>query len=190
MVSMFIFTILLGLLGVAVTSMFQSVRKQQAIADASDVNRLVVERLDKQVRYANAITAPGAGTTTGSTYVEWRTGILNVASAQPQTCSQWRFLSVTKQLQSRQWTEGSYSSTVSSWVNQENGVSVLPGVAIFTLAPTVSAATLPQQQLTIAYQTTVGVQQKATRATQVTFTAQNTVGSAAPTSVCIDGTRP
>lgn len=187
---MLLLTIVMGIVTTAIIAMFHGVRKTQGEADAVDANRNLVERFDKDARFANAITKPGPGVTAGTTYVEWRTGNLGA----PQTCTQWRYVSATQQIQSRSWTEGSRSSTLTSWKTEIVGVTPLPATSIFSLPtpdPALNAASDPQkEQLTLAFQSTAGVQQRTSRATQLTVTAVNTTSAAVPANVCSDVTSP
>src|SRR3954453_7099763 len=98
LVSMGIFALLLALVAAATTSMFGSLRKQTGQTDNLDSSRKVITLLDKQVRYANAITSPGTGSD-GNFYVEWRAGNTN----QQQTSYQWRWVTTTKLLQYPSW---------------------------------------------------------------------------------------
>jgi prepilin-type N-terminal cleavage/methylation domain-containing protein len=185
MVSILLLSVLMGIVTASIIGMFQGVRKTQGEATAIDANRAVVERLDKQIRFANAITSPGAGATAGTFYVEWQSG----DTGQPQTCTQWRYVASTKALQARSWTEVPGAASP-AWVTQILGVSPIAGQNVFQPGkpdPRLSAASQPQkQQLTVEFQTTAGLQQRTTRATELTVTAVNTTSSLAPTGICSD----
>ena len=183
LVSITLLSILMALVTSAMLSMFSTTRKQQGVADAADANRAVLQRLDRDVRFANAVNTPGAGATAGSWYVEWRNG----NTGQPQTCTQWRFAAGA--LQSRSWTEGSASATLTSWSTLETGVTAVSGKPIFDLGSAVvtgSGAAPQRQQLLVAFQSTRGVQQRSVRATQLTITAANTASSTVAAGVCTD----
>jgi hypothetical protein len=166
--------------------MFQVVRKQQGQADAIDQIRVVVQKLDKSVRYANAINTPGAGATSGTLYVEWRIGNLTGATNYDQTCTQWRFDSVKGLLQSRTWVEGQ-SGSVTAWFTQATGISQNGSNSV--LSAPVSAATgaggQTKQQLRVWFDAKAGTQQTTTRMTKVTFTAQNTTSAAVEAGKCV-----
>jgi prepilin-type N-terminal cleavage/methylation domain-containing protein len=187
MVSITLLAILMSLVTAAVLGMFTTVRKQQSSADAIDADRTVLLRLDRQLRFANAITSPGAGATAGTTYVEWQTGNAN----QPKTCTQWRYAAGA--FQARTWTQGLVGSSLTSWSTQIVGVSAIPGQKIFDIADTSEAGAgySPQRQhLTIMFQTTAGTQQRSTRATELTITAENSPSASVLAGACTDGSRP
>jgi prepilin-type N-terminal cleavage/methylation domain-containing protein len=96
--TMALFSIFLAIFGAAVTTMLKDVRKTQGNADGLDSNRRVMQLVDKQLRYANHITAPGVGAD-GNYYVEWMSGNAGVR----QTCTQWRLDRVNHRLQVRSW---------------------------------------------------------------------------------------
>jgi prepilin-type N-terminal cleavage/methylation domain-containing protein len=187
MVSITLLAILMSLVTAAMLSMFTTVRKQQSSADAIDADRTVLQRLDRQVRFANAITSPGAGTTAGTTYVEWQTG----NASQPKTCTQWRYAS--GKFQARTWIQGSSATTTTAWSTQIVGVSAIPGKKIFDIADTSETGpgyTPQRQQLSVKFQTTSGTQQSSTRATQLTIVAENSPSAAVVVGACADGSRP
>jgi Tfp pilus assembly protein PilE len=200
-----VFAMLLALVTAATLSMFQSSRKQAGMADALDASRKVVEMLDKQVRYANAITTPGTGAS-GATYVEWRTG--NVGSQQQQYCTQWRYVPSTKQLQYRTWrpvigSPGSYSNLSpagGSFTTVASGVSAVSGTPMFSIAPISFSSTPPtpspitREELTVAFTLTKGKPAQS-QTSQVTLTADNSTSQNAPSpAVCTEsvtgGNRP
>jgi len=182
-------SILMAIVTTAIVSMFQTVRKQQGQADAIDQIRFVVDKLDKSVRYANAINTPAVGATAGITYVEWRAGNLTGATNFDQTCTQWRFDSTTGLLQSRSWIEGQ-SGTLTAWFTQATGISQNGSNPVFAapVSSATGAAAQTKQQLQIWFNATNGVQQTTTRTTKVTFTAQNTTSSAVAAGKCIAST--
>jgi len=192
LVAIGLLSILMAIVTAALVSMFQTVRKQQNQADAIDQIRFVVDKLDKSVRYANAINTPGAGSTAGTLYVEWRIGNLTGATNYSQTCNQWRFDSTNGLLQSRTWTEGTSGSTLTSWFTQADHIVQHGSTAVFVLPiSTIQGAGAPaKQQLQIAFDATVGTQQSTTRSTQLTLTAANTTSASVAAGKCTDVSRP
>lgn len=80
-----------------------TVQSQQTTASADDL-RLVFQRLDRQVRYAESINYPGVGPS-GARYVEFRTSA-TVSKSGVAVCSQWRYVPSTQTLERRQWNDG------------------------------------------------------------------------------------
>lgn len=166
----------------AVNLMFRDVRHQQGQNEGVDQIRQVVSTLDKQMRYANAVSTPGT-TADGTLWVEWRTGLItNPPSA--QTCSQWR-LTPTGDLQSRTWNPpvsgvGSYTG-LTSWQTRAVSVSNPAAGQVFQLASNVASVDQKKQQLRVAFNVTHG-RPVVTTSTAVTFTAVNTSQATPPTS--------
>jgi prepilin-type N-terminal cleavage/methylation domain-containing protein len=123
-----LFSVFLLIFGAAVDVMYKDVRKQQGSSDGLDANRKAVQLLDKQIRYANAVTNPGLGTD-GNPYVEWRSG----NTGQSQTCTQWRLNQTTHFLQWRTWTVP--NTTASAWRNQANNIYLPTVGSLFSLNP-------------------------------------------------------
>jgi len=191
-----IFAILLAIVTAATLSMFQSSRKQASQGDDLDASRKVIELLDKQVRYANAITTPGTGPS-GDTYVEWRTGNIGLQ----QTCTQWRYDPTANQLAYRSWrpTLGSpgywNNGSLTSWTTAGSGISAVVGTPIFSITPAYlgaspapSPAPNTKEELTVAFVTTKGKPAQS-QTSQVTLTATNSTSMSAPTgsqAVCTE----
>ena len=188
LISMGLFAALLAIIAAATTSMFQSLWKQTGQTDNLDSSRKVIARLDKQVRYANAITTPGTGTD-GNYYVEWRSG----NTGQQQTCYQWRLVIATKLFQYRTWQPplfGSGSVTATGWVTQTNGISKSGATPVFSITPATSAVTASRELLTVTFVSTHGKPAKSTTS-QVSLTAANATSASAPSSsLCNEVGRP
>lgn len=184
LVALTLFSVLLALFTSATTMMYQSVRRQQGLADDADGARRVLQLLDKQVRYANGINTPGT-TADGSTWVEWRQGNHD----QQQTCVQWR-LTAAGDMQFRTWapplvaavppvavTPGPWSTRASRLLPPATG-------SVFALGSTVGNGDGVRQQLTVAFRTAYG-RPVVQRASQVTLTALNTPTPTPPSpAVC------
>jgi prepilin-type N-terminal cleavage/methylation domain-containing protein len=188
LVSMAIFATLLALVTASTTTMFNSLRKQTGQTDNLDNSRKVIQLLDKQVRYANAINTPGTGTD-GAFYVEWRSGNTN----QQQTCYQWRWVSSTKVLQYRTWLPplfGSGTVTATAWTQPGNGVSQSGATPLFSITPDATSVTASHELLTVMFVSTHGKPSKSTTS-KVSLTAANSATSSAPTTpLCNEIGRP
>jgi prepilin-type N-terminal cleavage/methylation domain-containing protein len=186
LVAMALFSILLAIFASATTIMLKDVRRQDRLSDDADGARRVVQQLDKQIRYANAVNTPGA-TADGTVWVEWQQG----NKGQQQTCVQWR-LRPDGNMQYRTWQpilSGSGTVTPTGWVSRANHISPPASGAVFSLAPTVAASNASKQQLTIKFRAIQG-SPAVSKATQVTLTALNTKTSNTPaTAVCQEVSR-
>lgn len=110
LVSMAIFVVVLVVFLAAVTTMSRTTARTQATGDSASQLRTVFQRLDKEVRYADAINPPAQSG--GNIYVEYQIPA-TVGTGEAQ-CVQWRFVTTTKELQRRTWTPGDASS-VTGW---------------------------------------------------------------------------
>lgn len=177
MVTLALFSVLLAIFGASLTLMSKDVRHQLGQSDGLDASRRVLTRLDRDVRYANAINTP---VTTGSApglthWVEWRSGIQN----QQQTCTQWR-LRPTGEMQSRAWKlaqDSTPMSAPSTWKTYATGISGPAGGSPFAFPPASVQSTQTRQQLVVSFLTSYGAP-RVTTPSQVTLTAQNTYASA------------
>lgn len=186
LVAMTLFAVLLAVFMSAMTLMLKDVRRQSALSDDADGARRVVQQLDKQVRYANAINAPGT-TADGTVWVEWQQG----NTGQQQTCVQWR-LRPDGYMQYRTWQpilSGSGTVTATSWFTRATKISAPASGSVFSLTSTVAASSAAKQQLTVSFRAIQGAP-AVSKATQVTLTALNTKSKDAPaTAVCQEVSR-
>jgi prepilin-type N-terminal cleavage/methylation domain-containing protein len=100
MISMLVFSIFLTILLSSILGVTKAATQAQVIARAASGTLSVFQNFDREIRYADAINYPGAGTG-GARYVEFR--IPAVSSGTNAICKQWRFDPGTGLLQSRQW---------------------------------------------------------------------------------------
>jgi len=103
LVSMAIFSILLSVVMAGIVSMSRSTVRADVVATASDGVRVAFQRMDRQVRYAEAVNFPGAGSA-GRQYVEFRIGA-TVSLNGKAMCTQWRWDPATAQLERRTWED-------------------------------------------------------------------------------------
>lgn len=168
MVAMMVFSIFLAIVVSSVIAIASASTRVQIASRSSSGVLVVFQNLDRQIRYANAVNFPGAGTTTGSRYVEFRVG----ADSDPSgvaTCYQWRYWPTTKSIQSRQWSEASAPGAI--WATKVLNV-LDPGGATypFKLTPAAEGGLATQQlQLTISS----GTATAAGAAISSTFVARN-----------------
>lgn len=103
-VAVAVFTVALAVMSSATMSMLTATRQADGVSVATDQVRVGFHRLEKQVRYANAISTPGASGT--AWYVEFRTlDWVRDDRTDPdnkhERCVQWRVLN--GRLETRSW---------------------------------------------------------------------------------------
>lgn len=116
-VSMGIFVMVLVVFLAAMVTMSRQAVRTQAVGDSASQLRTVFQRLDKEVRYASAINAPGHSD--GDIYVEYL--VPESTGAGEELCVQWRYLVAAKELQRRTWTLGDADSA-SGWQTMVTGL--------------------------------------------------------------------
>jgi prepilin-type N-terminal cleavage/methylation domain-containing protein len=179
MVGMTIMGVFMSIFTTAVFTMSRTVNQVDAVTTtAGQVNQAFL-KLDKLVRYASAISTEGRSPVSNKWYVE-----LETTANGPDTCTQLRVDTTTKQLQQRTWTLTSAGTTAASaWRMLANGVTngTAPSTdsnrpfSVPTGSVTVSS---PFQLLTLTLiVTSEGVNPKTTKS-RMTFTAVNSVASA------------
>ena len=184
-----------------VTQAFSAENKVDTSSSAE--NQLVVafQRLDKEIRYASAISTPG--TTSGDPVVEFESPNINVthSSTYPSSCTEVRLHVSTGQLQQRTWQENvsplvptgwqqlassATSATPQAVATQDGAVSVVAPFAVL-----IPVGNVQFQQLEVAIKVTLGVNKTAsTKASDITFTALNTSSAttlASSGAVCTAG---
>ena len=182
-VGMAIMMIFLGIFTVAMVGMSKSESKARSVSDTASQVNVAFLWLDRNVRYASGLTAPG--TSSGDFYVE----LSNTGSGN-QVCTQVRLHVANQQLQQRSWTvSGSSYTNLSSWLPIAS--NIVNTTNPFSVAAT-ATGTEVHQQLGISLTSTGGAASNPTTTTSsFTLTAVN---SPAPGSVssnlCQEVTRP
>ncbi|GCE77349.1 PulJ/GspJ family protein [Cellulomonas biazotea] len=103
LVSMAIFTILVSVVMGGVVIMSRNTVRTDMTVAASDGVRTAFQRMDRQVRYAEAINFPGSGAD-GRRYVEFRVGATVSANGKAM-CTQWRWDPTTGRVERRSWED-------------------------------------------------------------------------------------
>lgn len=103
LVAMFILTVVSAVFMAGVVQMSRNAVQSQVTTDAADSVRRVFQRLDKEMRYADAVNFPGTSGT-GRRYLEFRVPAV-AARTGVTTCVQWRWDPATERLESRTWAE-------------------------------------------------------------------------------------
>ena len=146
LVSMAVFTVFIAILLTTVVAMSRSAARTQLTGESTNSTLVVFGNMDRQVRYADSINYPGAGSS-GTRYVEFRIPAAS-SSTGVTTCIQWRFQLTTQQLDSRQWPDGS-PTTATAWSTKlenviDDGIATHP----FQLIPANNGDS-PRQQLVL-----------------------------------------
>ncbi|MDQ0427069.1 PulJ/GspJ family protein [Cellulomonas iranensis] len=102
-VSMGIFTVLVAVVMGGVVMMSRSTVRADVTVTANDGLRTAFQRLDRQVRYAEAVNFPGDGAQ-GRRYVEFRVSA-TVSATGRATCTQWRWDPTAGTLDRRSWED-------------------------------------------------------------------------------------
>jgi len=189
LVAMSIFSVVMAIFMSAVLSMTTSTSRVNNTADAGDGVRAVFLRLDRQVRYADAINQPSPAPG-GRWYVEFRTA--QRAGGQPTLCTQWRYDPTTASLQVRTWDDGQTPADSFSTV----ATRVLPDAGSGSpFAVALAGADHVNQKLTVSVTSGAGTGDSAGRASMTTsFVARNSSitspSNTAGAAVCPQATRP
>ncbi|WP_152650660.1 PulJ/GspJ family protein [Demequina aurantiaca] len=101
-VAMGIFTMVLVVSLAATVSMSNQAVSAQVVGDTASQLRKTFQSMDKELRYADAINAPG--TSGGNIYVEYQ--VPATAIHGEELCVQWRYVTASNELQRRTWTPG------------------------------------------------------------------------------------
>ena len=136
-VGMAIMMIFLGIFTVAMVGMSKSESKARSVSDTASQVNVAFLWLDRNVRYASGLTAPG--TSSGDFYVE----LSNTGSGK-QVCTQVRLHVANQQLQQRSWTvSGSSYTNLSSWLPIAS--NIVNTTNPFSVAATVTGSEVHQQ---------------------------------------------
>lgn len=103
LVAMLILTVVSSVFMAGIIQMSRNAVQSEITVDAADSVRRVFQRLDKEMRYADAVNFPGTSGT-GKRYLEFRVPAVAARSG-VNTCVQWRWDPATERLESRTWAE-------------------------------------------------------------------------------------
>jgi len=142
-VALGIFSTVVAIFMAGVVVMTRNTVRSQVVSDSGDALRVTFQRLDKQVRYADAINFEGAGAG-GAQYVEFRTPA-TVAPSGVTTCTQWRWDPATKVLQYRMWAQS--DATLPSFTTIAK--NVVAGTAPYPFDMVPASPTHPRQSLKV-----------------------------------------
>jgi len=186
-----IMSIVLVIFTTGITQAFSAENKVDTASSAENQLVIAFERLDKEVRYASAISNPG--TQAGDPVVEWLSPDLTVANQ--NICTEVRLDPSTGLVQQRTWIQNSSPLTPGGWAQLASGVAAATpaatGASASVLAPfaTIQPDSVFQfQRIEFAVVSTFGTNSSATsKHSDITFTALNTTSSTSSPTVCTEG---
>jgi prepilin-type N-terminal cleavage/methylation domain-containing protein len=177
LVSLVVMSIAMSIFTTGILVIYRTLTKVESLATVQARITTTFQRMDRDLRYASAISSPGPGTD-GNYYVEY---LMTINST--DRCVQLRFRPSAGELQQRTWPNS--GSPGAAWVLLVQPVALVPTTVPFTLtAPT---NTFPFQSLQVRLQATAGTGAGgATRETKVTFAALNTNVETVSPSGCVE----
>jgi Tfp pilus assembly protein PilV len=176
-VGMVLMSIFMAMFFGSITQVFRSVYRAQSGGLAQAQVNIAFLRLDREIRYAAAISTEGT-MTGGDKVIEYLT-----TSGGTAKCTQLRLNGTTEQLQVRTWTQGASPLVPTAWIPLASQIS---STAPFTFKA--ADSTLNFQQLELNVTATDGTGPgKAVRTSNVTFTALNTSLATSSVGVCTEG---
>jgi prepilin-type N-terminal cleavage/methylation domain-containing protein len=175
-VAMSIMTVVGAMFTASVLQLFRSASFSEAASTAQSQVNIAFLRLDKEIRYAAAVSTPGS---VGSdSYIEFLTSYTGTP-----VCTELRLHVATRQLQRRTWIQGSSPLAPSAWIPLASSVSS-PQPFTFTAAD----ATFNYQRLRLQLVATSGSGGTATpKQSDITFTALNTSLATSSATTCTEG---
>jgi prepilin-type N-terminal cleavage/methylation domain-containing protein len=184
LVGMSIMAAFMAIFTSGMVGMFDSANKSESVNNAQTQLNLAFIRLDKEVRYAAAISTPGQKGT--DWYVEFLT---TNQGSDKATCTQLRLNAALRKLERRTWLQKAGPDTATTWAPLASEVA---STEPFTSTPADGTFNFQRLRLRLAAAAGAGKSATATE-TDVTFTALNTSrkASAAETEadaiVCTEG---
>lgn len=166
----------LAMFTVGTQQMFETANGNEARSAAqSQLNNMFL-RLDKEIRYASAVSDPG--TVGDNAYVEYL-----MTNNGEKTCIQLRLNKAAKQLQRRTWAQGSDPVNPTPWMPL---ASDLTASQPFTTHQAGGTFAFQRLQLKLTA-TSGGVANARSALLDITFTAWNTSLSTSSKTVCTEG---
>jgi len=146
LVAMGVFAILLTIFATSIQSFSEATVRTLRTSDQTTDSRIVLDRFDKQLRSAAAITRPGKGTTGLNWYVEYRNDAVS-----PSTCTQWVLRTDTHTLATRSWKTGIVPLPAApAWRTMATHVMNTTDATQAPFTFIASTATAPLQQLNVS----------------------------------------
>jgi Tfp pilus assembly protein PilW len=172
-VAMVVTAVLLAAVATALTSVVGAYRKVQDTTLADDRGRVILDRIDRDLRQASAVNLPQ--TVGGAAFVEYQTDVGDPAA--PPSCTQWRLDGSAHLLAVRTWTLPA-PAIAPGWATVATGVvNDLTAEPPFTLAA--PGATAQREQLAVQLRLALPKGQALTKATVAARNSSASTGAAA-----------
>jgi prepilin-type N-terminal cleavage/methylation domain-containing protein len=169
LVAMSIFSVVLAVAMTGIVSVTGNLRKVSNQTDAMDQAMRTITRLDKEIPYATAVSAPGQ--VSSNWYFEYETQL-----AGTDTCDQWRLVASTDVIQHRTWLNGNTPPT--TWDTVSTNIVNDPTTQVpFVLRTTADDSSLTRQVLIVDLFAQKGTGSTGSAETKETFVARNSSGS-------------
>lgn len=176
-VAMSLMAVLMVIFTAAVIQSSGTGQRVEAAGTSQSQVDIAFARLDTQLRYAAAVSTPGAVGI--DSYVEFLT-----TAAGPSTCTELRLHVTTGQLQERSWQQGGVPAP--TWTPLASGVS---GATPFTVTAADSTSSFQRLRVRFAVKSGSNANAKTTSA-DAAFPALNSgsgTGTSSPSTVCTEG---
>jgi prepilin-type N-terminal cleavage/methylation domain-containing protein len=184
-VVMTIMLIVMVVFTAGITQAYSAEDRVESASNAESQITIAFQRLDKEVRYASAVSNQGLVGT--DTYVEWLT-----TNTGTPVCTELRLHTSNGQLQQRSWTQGMTPLVPGAWVPLASGITATPSTTT-PATPTPfnviqATSTFNFQRLQLELTATAGGGSTSTaKGTNITFTALNTSLNTASSTTCTEG---
>jgi hypothetical protein len=155
---------------------YRNVNKTEALSGVQAQLNVAFLRLDKEIRYASAISDQR---TSGSNY-HFRFLVSNTGAS---TCVELKLDGTAKKLLRREWAHTAGTPAVTPWLPLATSVS---STNPFLTSASGDSYAAPSVRIRIRV-TTGATNDASSRATDMTFTAQNAYGKSADSTVCSEG---
>jgi type II secretory pathway pseudopilin PulG len=165
-VAMIVSALLLAMVVTALLSLVGAYRTVQDTTLSDDRGRVILDRIDRDLRQASAVNLPQ--TVGAAAFVEYETDVGPPGA--PPTCTQWRLDGSTHELAVRTWTLPA-PAVAPSWGTIASGVvNDLTAEPPFAVAGSTPGASVQREQLTVQLRLALP---KGDALTRATVTARN-----------------
>jgi prepilin-type N-terminal cleavage/methylation domain-containing protein len=175
-VAIVVLTVVMSMFTGAMLQIYRNVNKTEAVSGVQSQLNVAFLRLDKEIRYASAISDQ---VTSGGDYF-FRFLISNTGTSR---CVELKLDGTAKKLLRRDWTQTSGTPAVSPWLPLASSVT---STSPFLTSDAADSYAAPSVRIRLRA-TTGATNDASSRATDMTFTAQNAYGKTADATVCSEG---
>jgi prepilin-type N-terminal cleavage/methylation domain-containing protein len=170
--ALFVFSIFVGIFTIAVSGFVRSIVDARAVSEGVGTNSNIINNIDREVRYAEAINRPGVNAA-GTRYIEFLLP-RNATDSGAPVCYQWRYDPVAEVVTTRSWaiTNTNTATSITAWAVKGEQVVDEGGVDYpFGMVPADVIAGTLRQRLAISLST--GIDGGKVSQTATSFVARN-----------------